>query len=271
MSKGKGPDNAVHLYGISPVMQCLLHNSRKCQTLYVKEKGSARIGEVEELARKRNLPVRRVDAHRLGLLAGTKRHQGVVLACGELKINTLDDFLRSGTELPKKLLVALDRLEDPQNVGAIVRTAAFLGASGLITVGKRVPPLGSTVSKASAGALEHFPIFQAPNLAECLAKLKREAFSIVGSSSDGSTDFRATPITDYMVLVLGNEGQGLRRLTQDRCDHIVRIPGARSFDSLNVGAACAILLQHLAQRIFQPRPAGSEMEKLQKIDATICR
>lgn len=146
----------------------------------------------------------------------------------------------------KKLLIALDQIEDPQNVGAIIRSAAFLGADGLITLRNHAAPLSATVSKASAGALEHFPIIQVANLSECLQTLKKEGFTVLGAMmGEDSIDFKTAPVTDFMVLVLGNEGQGLRNLTQKRCDFLVYIPGKESTESLNVSAAAAILIQNL--------------------------
>ncbi len=245
----------VHLYGIRPVQQCLSYKNRICRTLYVKDKGdSPRLKRIVESALLRDIPVKRANAHRLGTMAGTKTHQGAVLVCSELNVLTPEEFLEAGAASPKKLLVALDRLEDPQNVGAIIRTAAFLGASGLIVLEKKAAPLSPAVSKASAGALESFPIIRVPNLSQCLAIFRREAYSVVGSSADASMDYRQVPVTDHMVLVLGNESQGLRRLTQSRCDYIIRISGSRTADSLNVGAAGAILIQHLTQHIFLRRP-----------------
>ena len=240
----------VHLYGISPVQQCLSHNNRECKVLYIKDtKTSPRLKKIAQSAQNRHIPVKRVDTHQLGIMAGTKLHQGVVLVCSERNVVSLREFLESSAILPQKLLVALDQLEDPQNIGSIIRTAAFLGADGLITLGKKAAPLSPAVSKASAGALEYFPIVRVPNLSECLVNLRKEAFSIVGTGSDDSMDYRETPITDYMVLVLGNEGQGLRRLTRNRCDYIVHIPGSQTTDSLNVGAAGAILMQHFIQQM----------------------
>ncbi|MCP4752230.1 MAG: 23S rRNA (guanosine(2251)-2'-O)-methyltransferase RlmB [Proteobacteria bacterium] len=240
-------DNRIQLYGIAPVQQCLLHQNRKCYRLLVKEKSSSpRIREITGLARNRSVQVEKVDAHKLSNLAGTKLNQGVVLTCGELQPQELDPFLEETRRKPKRLLIALDQIEDPQNVGAIIRSAAFLGAGGLISLKKHSAPFSAVVSKASAGALEYFPIVQVANLSECLQRLKKEAFTVAGATSgDGSIDFREFPVTDDMVLVLGNEGQGLRNLTRKRCDYLIRIPGEKSTESLNVSAAAAILIQHL--------------------------
>ncbi len=245
-SSKKTSDQSL-LYGIAPVHQCLLHQSRRCDQLLVKAKSSSkRVKEILHLARKSKIPIVETDAHKLADLSRSKLHQGVVLKCGELKSYDLEDFLEKFQQSDKKLLIALDQIEDPQNVGAIIRSAAFLGAEGLITLRNHAAPLSATVSKASAGTLEHFPIIQVANLSECLQKLKREGFTALGAMmGDDSIDFKTVPVTDFMVLVLGNEGQGLRKLTQKRCDFLVHIPGKESTESLNVSAAAAILIQNL--------------------------
>lgn len=239
-----GPDL---LYGITPVQQCLMAGRRDCRELLVKSGSkSPRIKELVTLANKRRLPVKEADPQVLAGQAKTKLHQGAVLKCGPLPTYTLDDFLENVDDKGKTVLVALDQIEDPQNVGAIIRSSAFLGAKGLITLKNRSAPLSATVSKASAGAMEIFPIIQVTNLAESLKRLKREGFFAVGTSLEtGSIDFREIPDADRIVLVLGNEGQGIRQLTGKRCDFLVHIPGKKETESLNVSAAAAILIQHL--------------------------
>lgn len=239
----------IYLYGVSPVQQCLLHDNRQCFELYLKagKKQSPRHREILDLAQKQKIPVKFVDSHDLGRLSGSKLNQGVVLRCSELRKLSLDDFIEHGVSASSRcLLVALDQLEDPQNVGAVIRSAAFLGASGIITLRNHSAPLSPSVSKASAGALEYFPIIEVTNLSDTLLKLKKEGFYILGSTlSTDSVRFKQLPLTEAMVLVMGNEGQGLRRLTEKRCDELVHIPGKKETESLNVSAAAAILIQHL--------------------------
>ena len=239
-------DQAI-LYGISPVFQCLLHENRQCHELLVKAKSkSPRVKEILSLARQKKVPIKECDPNLLGRLTNTKLHQSVVLKCSELKPTSLDEFLDSEQRTPKTLIVALDQVEDPQNLGAIIRSAAFLGAAALLTLKNHSAPLSTTVSKASAGALEYFPIIEETNLSESLQKLKREGFSVVGAMLDESSiPLKELPKTDDMVLVLGNEGQGLRRLTQKRCDFLTHIPGKKETESLNVSAAAAILISQL--------------------------
>ncbi len=240
-------ENHAALFGITPVMQCLLHQKRKIFQLFVNDKsGSPRVKEIVAQAKKRKVRIERVDAHKLGKMVNTKQHQNVVLTCGELQTHDLGEFIDEIYSQDIKLLVALDQVEDPQNVGAIIRTAAFLGAQGLITLERNAAPLTATVSKSSAGAMEYFPVIQVKNLSESLQKLKKDGFIVAGASADeDSTDYRELPASHATVLVMGSEGQGLRNLTKKRCDHLIHIPGQKETESLNVSAASAILIQHI--------------------------
>ncbi len=234
------------LYGITPVQQCLLNRNRQCYELLIKAQSrSPRVKELISLASKRGIRVKEVNAQDIASISKTKLHQGVVLLCSELTTQSLEEFVEQIGRSERVLLIALDQVEDPQNMGAIIRSAAFLGAGGLITLRKHSAPLSATVSKASAGALEYFPIIEANNLSESLQWLKKNGFSVIGSTLDNdSIDFKQSPMTDHSVLVMGNEGQGLRKLTRKRCDQLVHIPGNSQTESLNVNAAAAILIQH---------------------------
>lgn len=257
MARQRGAGNStksteVNLYGFTPVQQCLLHKSRHCRQVYIKEgKPSERIKQIIQLARKNEVQIQEVDSHKLASLANTRLHQGVVAICDELKTHDLASYLDLVYNESKQLIIAFDQLEDPQNVGAIIRTSAFLGASAILTLKNNAAPLNATVSKASAGALEYFPIIQVGNLSESLIQLKKEAFEIFGASSDDSKAYQDVNIPSRSILIMGNEGQGLRNLTQKRCDHLIHIPGNQSTESLNVSAASAILVQHFTQSIFK--------------------
>jgi len=235
------------LYGINPVQMAMTSGKRVCYELMVSEKSkSPRLDTLTKLARSQGIQVKKIDGGKLASMAETKMHQGVVLSCGDLAVHDMDEFLEEMPRSGRHLLVALDQVEDPQNTGAVIRSAAFLGATGLISLKKHAAPLSATVSKASAGALEHFPIIQVGNLSETLQQLKKEGFSVAGAAGEeDSIPFADMPLTPLMVLVMGNEGQGLRNLTRKRCDCLIRIPGSDMVESLNVSAAAAILIQHL--------------------------
>jgi len=208
--------------------------------------GSPRVKELLRLAQVQGVSVKKVDGGRLASMTGSRLHQGVALSCGDLKTHDLDEFIEGLPGNGRQLLVAMDQVEDPQNLGAVIRSAAFLGAVGLISLKKHAAPLSATVSKASAGSLEHFPVIQVGNLSECLQRLKKEGFTVAGAAGDEEAiPFHEMPLTERMVLVMGNEGQGLRNLTRRRCDVLIRIPGNEKVESLNVSAAASILIHHL--------------------------
>ena len=190
-----------------------------------------------------------MDSHPLSQKTKTRHHQGVALECSDLHVLDLNQWLEQSAGKTPNLLIALDQVEDPQNVGAIVRSAAFLGAGGILVLKNKAAPISAVVSKASAGALEYFPVVQVTNLAEALERLKKNGYFVAGATSgEESVDFKEATLAERMVLVLGNEGQGLRQLTMKRCDFLVHIPGDERAESLNVSAAAAILIQYFVNR-----------------------
>ena len=245
------------LYGIEPVLAALKQGRRTLNRLYHKPgKLSPRIQEILKAARRRGIETEERSVHELGNLARDRHHQGVVLDCGPLPTLDLEEFLERTEPLPAHtLLVALDQVEDPQNLGSITRSAAFLGAHGLIVLRARSAPLSAAASKASAGALEFFPVVEVPNLSTALQQLQREDFFVVGAGVEEAVGYRSVRPPARCVLVLGAEGAGLRQLTRKRCDQLVKIPQAvassggeetsPAMESLNVGVAAGILLAHL--------------------------
>jgi len=239
------------LYGIEPVAQALRSRRRSLQRLHMKAgKAGPRLREIVQLARTAGVEIVESNTHELGQLAHTRHHQGVVLECGELPVLSLDDFLDTVDPLPSpSLIVALDQVEDPQNLGSITRSAAFLGAHGLLVLRAHSAPLSAAASKASAGALEFFPVVEVSNLSTALQRLQKEDFFVVGAGLEEAVDYRQLAPPLRCVLVLGAEGSGLRQLTRKRCDQLVMIPrgehASPATESLNVGVAAGILLAHL--------------------------
>lgn len=176
-----------------------------------------------------------------------KNHQGVLLECGNLPTLDLQDWVDSLG--PEARLLMLDQIEDPQNVGGMLRTAAFLGMNAALMLRSKSSPLTPTVSKASAGAMESFPIIQVTNLSEAIRFLQSNEFFIYGADlSAESVDYRLVDPSSRAGLVMGNEGSGLRSLTQKRCDQLVEIPRQGPMESLNVGVAAGLLMAHFTRR-----------------------
>jgi 23S rRNA (guanosine2251-2'-O)-methyltransferase len=206
------------------------------------------LAELAALAAAANVAVEETDAADLARRAGAGvAHQGVVLTAGPVPEVSLADLARGD---PPRSLVALDGVEDPQNLGAIVRVAEASGAAGLVITRRRSAPLGAAVARASAGAIEWLPIARVVNLSRALRALKDEGFWVFGASPDAPEDlFRLDPRLrgGKRVVVLGGEGRGIRSGVDRSVDHRVRIPMAGRVASLNVSAAAAVLLFELAR------------------------
>ena len=178
------------------------------------------------------------DAAELQRLAGSPDHQGLV---AEVDPYPYADALGM-LDRPAALIVALDQVQDPHNLGAVARSAEAAGADGLVIPGRRSASVTAAVAKASAGAVEHLPIARVSNLAEYLARAKDEGAWVYGAAADAPTAYTATDLTGKVVLVLGSEGSGLRRLVAERCDGLIAIPVRGRVGSRYVSAAAAALL-----------------------------
>jgi 23S rRNA (guanosine2251-2'-O)-methyltransferase len=201
--------------------------------------------ELAALARSRNVAVQERSRAELEGLASraphAPPHQGVLAIAGEYSYCSLDELLdRAG---PAPLLVALDQIQDPHNFGAIVRSAVAFGASGVITLKDRAAPVTAVVVRASAGATERTHIARVTNLARALADLRERELEVIGLAAEGTVELSALPYPPAgRVLVVGSEGDGLRRLVRAGCDHLARVPMAGPMESLNASVAAGIAL-----------------------------
>ena len=174
-------------------------------------------------------------------------HQGLALLAEPLPDAGIDSLLSAAESRERAAAVVLDRVQDPRNVGAILRSAAALGALALVVPDRHAPPETGALAKAASGALERVPVIRAANLARALSEMKDGGFWCVGFDADSETELSPETLPDRCALVLGAEGRGLRRLTAETCDLLLRIPMARGAASLNVSAAAAIALYAHAQ------------------------
>ena len=216
-----------------------------------------RVEELVRLARQRGVPVRFEDRAQLDRLAGTREHQGVVALAAAKKMLSLEDLLAriapaGGRE---RLLVLLDGIEDPHNLGAIVRTALAAGADGIVIPERRAAPLTEAVERASAGALAHLPVARVTNLVRAMEELKEAGYWLVGLDERAEKSHTEADFTLSTALVLGGEGKGLHELTRKRCDFLVSIPTTGPVRSLNVSVAAGVVLfEALRQRsILKPQ------------------
>jgi 23S rRNA (guanosine2251-2'-O)-methyltransferase len=239
------------VYGVNPVRELLRAGSAEVAELWLAE-GRSRDGGLAELSRRAEqagAKVRAAPRAKLDRLAGTDRHQGVVAVVSDYRYREVEDLLaaaRSRGEPP--LLVLLDGVEDPQNLGAIVRSAHALGAHGVVIPRDRSASVTPAAAKASAGAVEHCPVARVTNLARTVEELKEAGVWTVAAVPDGARELREVDLTVPTALVIGGEGQGIRPLVRRTCDHEVRIPMAGRVGSLNASASAAIALYEAARQ-----------------------
>ena len=239
--KGSAP---VLLYGIHAVEAALANPKREIRKLHLTENAANRL---EPLLAKRGLKVEPALPKTLDrLVGGDAVHQGAVIEVEDLPPFDLDDIATEG------LLVVLDQVTDPQNGGAVLRSAAAFGAIGLVLHDRHSPPLTGALAKAASGALDIVPIILVTNLARALTELGERGFSRVGLAEEGSEARESAKRTLPMALVLGAEGKGLRQLTREHCDQLCRITTRGTLASLNVSNAAAIAL-HWASTTARPR------------------
>jgi 23S rRNA (guanosine2251-2'-O)-methyltransferase len=234
------------LYGRNPVRECLRANRRPCHRLFLAQgvKRNAQLNEIIQLARQRSCPVEQRPRSELSHLARTREHQGIVLETTGYPYSDPIEILDSARETgPEALVLLLDRLQDPQNVGTLLRTAEAVDVQGVILPQRRAVDITPTVVKASAGATEHLCIAQATNLARTVVHLQEAGLWVLGLEEDPQAMlYTEVDWKRPLALVVGSEGFGLRRLVRERCDGLVRLPMRGSIGSLNAAVAGSVIL-----------------------------
>jgi 23S rRNA (guanosine2251-2'-O)-methyltransferase len=248
------------LYGVNPVRELLRAGGEGLAELWLAE-GSERArsgAELARLARDRGAKVREAPRAKLDRLAGTDRHQGVVAVVADYRYHDLEALLaRAAGRGGPPLLVVLDGIEDPQNLGAIIRSAHALGADGVVIPKDRAAGITPAAAKASAGAVEHCPVARVTNLAQALDRLKEAGVWTVATDGDAPDDLGSVDLTVPTALVLGSEGSGVRPLVRRTCDRVARIPMRGKVGSLNASAAAAIALYEAARQRARARNGAS--------------
>jgi 23S rRNA (guanosine2251-2'-O)-methyltransferase len=225
------------LCGIHPVAEALRAGRPLDRILIAKGAGGPRLQEIIDLARRSSIPVRFEPREALERLASTSAHQGVIALGTEKKYADLDSLTA-----PAKLLVILDGVEDPHNLGAIIRTAHAAGADAVVIPERRAAGLTDTVAKAAAGALEHLSIIRVTNINRTLESLKEQGYWIYGIDERGTEFYHQVKWASPTAIVLGAEGHGLHEQVRKKCDVLVRIPMAGEISSLNVSVAAGVIL-----------------------------
>lgn len=227
------------LFGIHPVLEGLRAGRRRFSTLYLSQTRSGERSEtLEAAAESRGVPVRRISPEKLRALAGSEFHQGVAAEAGPYPSVPVSDL----TDISDPFLLIIDSVVDPHNLGALIRTALCVGASGVILPKDRAATPTPVVSKASAGALEHIRLSLATNLARTLENLKKKGIWISGMDVTGSRSIFESDLTGPTAIVIGGEEKGIRPLVKRQCDYLITIPQKGPVNSLNASVAGAVVM-----------------------------
>ncbi|MDD5541866.1 MAG: 23S rRNA (guanosine(2251)-2'-O)-methyltransferase RlmB [Acidobacteriia bacterium] len=237
------------VFGIHAVESLLRSRGRPVERLHIAAGArSERLEQILQLARERSVSLRFEKNLALDRLARTKAHQGVVAVCGAKRYASLEDLIAKKHD--PAFFVLLDQVEDPHNLGAVLRTAAAAGVEGLIITERRSVGLTSTVAKAATGALEDVPVVRVTNLVQAIELLKQANIWIVGVEADAEKRWTEVDFRDPVALVFGSEGEGMRRLVREHCDWVVSLPLNRGggVSSLNVSVAAGILMYEVVRQ-----------------------
>jgi 23S rRNA (guanosine2251-2'-O)-methyltransferase len=240
------PRSDDFLYGRRPVWEAFRAGKRSMHKVWmVPGTSGGVIEEILELARARGVPIEWIKRDHLDrMVRGKGNHQGVAAQVSATAYLELEDFLAGLPAGSEEVVVALDEIEDPQNVGTILRNASFFGVSAVIVPRWRSAPVGNTAVRASSGAAEHISAIRVRNLVDAIEKLKEAGFEVYGADMAGEPLGTHVP-GKRQALILGSEGKGLRRLVKEHCDKLIGIPARNQVGSLNVASASAIFLYKL--------------------------
>lgn len=241
----------AHIYGVLPVIEALRSGARRIERIVIAEGARhERLREVFDLAKRARIPVRKEPRIALDRLAGGANHQGVMAIAAAASYTNEDDLIERIT--PQSLFILLDGVEDPHNLGAIIRTAECAGATAIIIPERRAAHITEVVAKTAAGATEYLPVARVTNLANFIEKLKQRNVWVVGVEASSDMNYTRYDYQGAVALVFGGEGHGLHRLVRERCDVTVSIPMRGHITSLNVSVAVGVVLFEAQRQRNQP-------------------
>jgi len=245
------------IYGRKPVLEAIRSGKRAISHVYLMQ-GSRdeALNQIEAHAKAKGISIGMETRHRMDTMAGHDKHQGVIAVAEDFKYADLQDLLDIGKDKGEPaFLILLDEIEDPHNLGAILRSADAAGAHGAVIQKDRAAEVNATVIKASAGAAEHVKTARVTNMNDAIRKLKDANVWVVGADMEGAQNFHEYDFRRPVALVIGNEGKGLRRLVRENCDQLVKIPMSGKMSSLNSSVAAALLLFEVTrQRQWKSAP-----------------
>lgn len=245
-----------HIFGRNPIIEALKDN-QPIEKIYVHHRAHGdKINHIYKLARSNQIPITKIDSGKMKQIAGDANHQGAIALISPIKTVALEAMLEKvAKKNQSSCFVLLDRINDPHNMGAIIRSAEIFGAAGIIYPARENVPLTETVVKASAGATFHIPICRSANLVKSIQQLKEEGFWIYGSSVNAETTLWEMDFNRNCAIVVGSEEKGLRPLVEKQCDVLFSIAQVGKTESLNVSVAAGIILAEVSrQQQNIPRP-----------------
>ncbi|MBM7601726.1 23S rRNA (guanosine2251-2'-O)-methyltransferase [Virgibacillus halotolerans] len=238
------------IIGKNPVIEALTSGRSVNKVLILEQLNANTQGKIQQLSKNAGTIVQKVPKSKLDQLADGN-HQGVIAYVAAYQYVELDDlFNRAAERNEDPFFIILDELEDPHNLGSILRTADATGVHGVIIPKRRSVGLTATVAKTAAGALEHIPVTRVTNIANTIEELKERNVWVVGTEGDATEDYRRLDGTMPLALVVGNEGKGISRLVQKKCDWTVSLPMSGNVSSLNASVACSLLLYEVYRKRF---------------------
>ncbi len=241
-------ENKDIIAGRNPVMEAV-KSQRAIETIMVsKGELSGSIKVIIALAKENNIPIKEVDSRKLDAMCGGASHQGIVAVAAAKAYSTVEDMFKLAEEKGEPpFLIILDGIEDPHNLGAIIRTAECAGAHGIIIPMRRAVGLTYTVGKASAGAYEYMPVARVTNLAYLIDDLKEKGLWIYGADMNGE-NYCSVNLKGAAALVIGSEGRGLSRLVREKCDAVLSLPMCGKITSLNASVAAGVLMYEFTRQ-----------------------
>jgi 23S rRNA (guanosine2251-2'-O)-methyltransferase len=238
-----------YIFGRNPLVKALQSN-QPIEKIYVHHTAHGdKINHIYKLARSCRIPITNIDSRKIGKIAGDVNHQGVIALISPIRTMTIEDLLeRVNKKAKPSCIMLLDRVNDPHNMGAIIRSSEVFGASGIIYPARENVPLTETVIKASAGAAFHIPICKSGNLVPTIQQLKENGFWIYGSATDADTELWKTDFNRNCVIIIGSEEKGIRPLVRKQCDVLFKIAQMGKTESLNASVAAGVILAEIQRQ-----------------------
>ena len=239
------PNSELLIYGKHPVIAALSNPRRNCKNLY-----TTKIiwQELQQKLPDLSVKVHLYEPHEIEMMLPIgSNHQNIILEAAPLNNLYLEDIIEEDANKEKSCLVILDQVTDPHNIGAIIRSAAAFSASAVILPDYHSPKENNTIVKCAAGACETIPMIHVTNLSNCIKSLKKEGYWVIGLDGHTETELNQSIFSNKIVIIMGSEDTGMRKLTRENCDYLVKIPMSSKLESLNVSNAAAITLYEFSK------------------------